>query len=77
MEMSHFPIAPNSGASHIATYPRGVPELHGSPLHLLGEAPTLGTQRGRGRAPAGPPPARPPPPGTQSQRRARDERCLR
>lgn len=75
MEMSHFPIAPNSGASHIATYPRGVPELHGSPLHLLGEAPTLGTQRGR--APAGPPPARPPPPGTQSQRRARDERCLR
>lgn len=75
MEMSHFPIAPNSGASHITTYPQAVPELHGSSLRLLGEAPTLETQRGR--APAGPPPARPPPPGTQSQGRARDERCLR
>lgn len=49
MEISHFPIAPHSGASHshIATYPRGVPELHSSWPRLLGEAPTLPQARPR------------------------------
>lgn len=76
METSHFPTAPRSGASHDDTLgtpgrPCG-PPLVIAPPHRSTYA---GTQRGR--APADPPLARPQSPGTQSQRRTRDERCLR
>lgn len=74
--MGYFPIAPHSGASHdhkrtLGAFLRYAARVRVSPERHQRAGPP------RVRAPAGPPSARPQPPGTQSQRHARDERCLR